>query len=479
MTHRPLARMLGLASLALFMNSSVLAGGPWGIYNGTAIKYPGAGTVVLNYDLGTLGSHSKAQADALVTDAVSLWTNVSTATVSLSRGPDLPVNVDTSNYQTYFGALNGSISHDGLNPVVYDSDGAILDLLFGVGARNSLLGIAGSSYQTGGGVSSYVEGRAIINGSVRVNDITLKMVIAHEVGHLIGLDHTQLDSSQGLLSAYPSNYPLMYPIVYRDYLTLHEDDVASVSALYPDTSLSSVYGQLSGTFVQPDGTTPILGANLWVEETGSHQVFSVVSDYLMQNNGYFKLLLPAGTYTLHAQAIKTPFVDGSSVGPYSSSSSDLSFQAPLYVSGVAMAPLTLGNATPIQIVMTAGCAASASFRFDGTGSISANCASPPGTPTNVSMTSGPGSVTVTFTSPGNPGSSNITGYSVTCTAFGQTTRTQSGTASPIRVTGLRPGVAYACTISASNASGPGLPSAPVTVTARNIDLTPILMLLLD
>lgn len=478
MTHRPLARMLGLASLTLFMNSSVLAGGPWGIYNGTAIKYPGAGTVVLNYDQGALGIRSKALADAKVTEAVSLWTNVTTATVSLSRGPDLLVNVDATNYLTYFGALNASISHDGLNPVVYDSDGAILDLLFGVGARNSLLGIAGSSYQTGGGVSSYVEGRAIINGYLAVDDITLKMVIAHEVGHLIGLVHTQLDSSQGLLSASPSNYPLMYPIVYRDYLSLHEDDVASVSALYPDASLSSLYGQLSGTFVQPDGT-PIPGANLWVEETSSHQVFSVVSDYLMQNTGYFKLLLPAGTYTLHAQAIRLDFYDGSSVGPYSNSSSDLSFQAPLYVGGVAMAPLALGNATPIQIVMTAGCAASASFRFDGTGSVGANCASPPGTPTNVSMTSGPGSVTVTFTSPGNPGSSSITGYSVTCTAFGQTTRTQSGTASPIRVTGLRPGVAYACTISASNASGPGLPSAPVTVTARNIDLTPILMLLLD
>jgi predicted Zn-dependent protease len=70
----------------------------------------------------------------------------------------------------------------------------------------------------------------VINGYLSVSDASLVNVIAHELGHLIGLDHTQLDSTQGLAS---SNYPLMYPIAYRTLSTLHDDDIASVSALYP------------------------------------------------------------------------------------------------------------------------------------------------------------------------------------------------------------------------------------------------------
>ena len=45
--------------------------------------------------------------------------------------------------------------------------------------------------------------------------------------HFIGLDHTQLDNTQGLAS---SNYALMYPIAYRTLASLHEDDTAAISA---------------------------------------------------------------------------------------------------------------------------------------------------------------------------------------------------------------------------------------------------------
>jgi hypothetical protein len=102
-------------------------------------------------------------------------------------------------------------------------------------------------------------------------------------------------------------------------------------------------------------------------------VFSIVSDYLEQGTGYFRLLLPPGTYTLRAEAIATEFTSGSSVGPYSETLGGLSFLAPLYVGGVAMAPVTLGNGTPTQITITAGCAATVAFRIDGTGSVGGNC----------------------------------------------------------------------------------------------------------
>ncbi|HET8834717.1 MAG TPA: Ig-like domain repeat protein, partial [Gemmatimonadales bacterium] len=361
---------LVLASAALAAH----AGGPLNVCNSQALKYAGTGTVNLNYDGGgTLGTLSKAQADSLVGTAVALWTNVGTSTVVLGKGSDLPVDVTVANYATYFDNYS-----DGLNPVIYDTDGSIVDQLLGVGAKGSVLGFAGSAY-FGAPTCQYAEGQAVISGYLlttgSVTTGIMSNVITHEIGHLVGLDHTQLDSSQGLAS---SNYPMMYPVAYRSTQTLHEDDVAAISALYPDATLGTVYGQLSGSFTKADGVTAVLGANLWAQETTTGKVYSIVSDYLKQGTGFWKLLLPAGTYTLHAEAIDSTFNGGSSVGPYSESypgtfPTDASFQAPLYSGGTPMAPVTLGGASPVQFVISAGCAATSTFRIDGSGAVTGNC----------------------------------------------------------------------------------------------------------
>jgi M6 family metalloprotease-like protein len=109
----------------------------------------------------------------------------------------------------------------------------------------------------------------------------------------------------------------------------------------------------------------------------------------------------------------------------------------------------------------------------------ASGSTPPGAPTNITVTPYPGRLQVSFTAPVDTGGSAITGYTVTCTAAGQTTRTNTGASSPISVYGLTPGVAYSCTVTASNTAATSAPSTPITSTARSIDMTPILMLLLD
>jgi len=357
--------MRWLASGSFLLITAVAhAGGPFNVCHNVPVKYPGAGAVTLNYDQGALGSRTKAQADALITAAISLWPNVPTTSVILARGADLPVDVTTANYATYRDKFS-----DGLNPVIYDTDGSIIDLIFGVGAKDHTLGFAGSTYFSTN--CEYVEGDAVINGSFVINDTPLQVVVAHEIGHLIGMDHTQLNDKQNLSN---SNFPLMYPVAFRASLSLHEDDAAAVSALYPGTSLNSVYGQLSGNFTQASGTR-ILGANIWAREINTHRVYSVVSDYLMQETGYFRLLLPAGTYDLHAEAILKQFTGGSSVGPYAATLSGSSFQLPLYDADgvVPMAPVTLGGGTPSQFVITAGCSASIVFKMNGTGSTGSSC----------------------------------------------------------------------------------------------------------
>ena len=285
----------------------------------------------------------------------------------LSLGAALGTDYNKSNYAGVFSNFS-----DGLNPVIFDTDGSITDAIFGVGAKSSILGFAGSAYFTSGpSAGKYAEGRAVLNGALNVSDGLWTVVLAHEFGHFFGLDHSQIDNVQGMAQ---SNYVLMYPIAYRTLVSLHEDDAAAVTSLYPSASATAVYGQLTGTFTTAAGT-PILGANIWAKETSTGKAYSVVSDFLTQGNGYFRLLLPAGTYTLRAESIDAGFTGGSGVGPYANSSNDISFQPPHPI-----APVALGGASPQQIAITPGCLATATFRLNGTGSVSGNCGSAPQSP---------------------------------------------------------------------------------------------------
>lgn len=81
-------------------------------------------------------------------------------------------------------------------------------------------------------------------------------------------------------------------------------------------------------------------------------------------------------------------------------------------------------------------------------------ANPPGAPGIGLATPGYSAITVAFSAPMDVGSSPITSYTAQCGAI-----SASGAASPLTVRGLVVGLPYACTVIASNSSGPGLPSA--------------------
>jgi len=383
-TRAPALLPLGAITLlvAAAIASQARAGGPLDLVNHQPVVYANGGTNLrLNIDQGPLGARSNAQALSLVQNAINLWNNVSTSTMRLSLGAALATDYNKSNYSTVFSSFT-----DGINPVIFDTDGSITDAIFGVGAKSNVLGFAGSAYYTSGSLAGkYAEGRAVLNGALNVSDATWTIVLAHEFGHFFGLDHSQIDSAQGMS---PNNYVLMYPIAYRTLLSLHEDDAAAVTALYPSAAATSVYGQLDGTFTTSTGT-PVLGANIWAKEVSTGKVYSGVSDYLMQGNGYFRLLLPSGTYSLRAESIDSAFTGGSGVGPYSSSSNDVSFHSPHPIT-----PVALGGAAPVAITVTPGCVATATFRLNGAGGVSGNCGS--------SAPKSPGATSTTVVSSANP-----------------------------------------------------------------------------
>ena len=107
----------------------------------------------------------------------------------------------------------------------------------------------------------------------------------------------------------------------------------------------------------------------------------------------------------------------------------------------------------------------------------------PSSPTITSITPGSGNTTLYFSSPANTGGSSIIRYTASCSASGQTTQTATGSSSPLVVRGLTGGIAYQCTVTATN--GGGLTSVASTswlvtpTLGKKSRMTPILMLLLD
>ena len=86
-------------------------------------------------------------------------------------------------------------------------------------------------------------------------------------------------------------------------------------------------------------------------------------------------------------------------------------------------------------------------------------ASAPGAPTAVLAVAGNAQATVSFTAPVSTGCNAATSYTVTSSRVNRTTRTATGTTSPITVTGLTNGSAYTFTVTATNAIGTGPASA--------------------
>jgi hypothetical protein len=300
------------------------AGGPLvieGQDGNTPVTYADP-NITLHVENGKLGTRSNTEADELLQQALNLWNTVNTATINLTKNEtELDFDINLDNYTIFLpdpGVTGFFIPNDS-NPVVYDDTGEIIDAFFGNNQSDSTIGFATSIVFAG--EDHFIEGYAVINGKdLGLSNTTFKLLIAHEIGHLLGMDHSQVDinnEERGFTFCNASDlrrYPVMYPFACRDDPSLHSDDISAISALYPDASVDSNYGILSGFITDKFGNA-VLGANIWAKHNDG-RTFSIVSDYLKQATGFYELLLPPGNYELHANTINTAFNDGSSIGPY-------------------------------------------------------------------------------------------------------------------------------------------------------------------
>src|SRR5262245_38614441 len=96
----------------------------------------------------------------------------------------------------------------------------------------------------------------------------------------------------------------------------------------------------------------------------------------------------------------------------------------------------------------------------------------PDAPTISSVSPASGQVTISFTF--STVSAKAPSYTATCTATGAADATQSGTASPLIVTGMTNGTQYSCTVVASNAAGDSPASNALSVTPAGAPDAPVI-----
>jgi hypothetical protein len=311
-------------------------------------------------DIGGLGNQSNTQANSLVTEAFRVWQNIDTADIRFQNAGQLSYDVTATNILIFNNAIRSCRnSTQPTNSIVYDVDGSIITAL-GMD-NNSTLGFS-ESLCTDDAAGAYTRAWVVLNGrfidgqpdSPNHSSVTLdefKGVFVHELGHLIGLDHSQINLNCLTNSSCPSadlaGLPIMFPILLEEADDIPKtDDIAALSAIYPASKFNTTKGRIQGRVVFSDGITPAQGYNVIARLEGNPRATAVscVSGYLFTAGvgndfapselneeqdygsqdpsliGFYDIPgLPPGNYTIEVEAIYNgadyAFIDGSSVGP--------------------------------------------------------------------------------------------------------------------------------------------------------------------
>jgi hypothetical protein len=309
-----LARQWGcrmVVALAMLEAAIAWAGGPRFV-TGT-VGYAAAGVPMAWYtsaplyftdpgDLSAMVTH--AQADAMVAKAAAVW-NIPTANVTLAKGGELQEHVVGSYGGTgvVFPADVQATNYASVQiPVIYDSDGSVIDMLLGSGAsspsgcwRNAVV----ESVDSFGWSGTIQHAVIVLNGLCVGSDPNQLTQMQYELtrvfGRVLGLAWSQLNDGvfMGTLTTAGAIavWPLMHPIdlicgsysyqCMQNPFTLRPDDVNALTTLYPVLSSGGGKTQSSLSTVSVNGIVKF-GSGQEME-LASVEVFPWIYG---QDNGY-------------------------------------------------------------------------------------------------------------------------------------------------------------------------------------------------
>lgn len=182
-------------------------------------------------------------------------------------------------------------------------------------------------------------GVTILNGAMintpNIDNERYKASVIHEIGHLLGLDHSGLNDGYATkvdskLNRTPTTnmelgLPTMYPVnLHKDQNSLHNDDIMAISTLYPSTTFTSQFCSLTGNVTDGNGVG-IQGVEIVVRTataadyaTDSYSTMTGVNYAIPTHDGHYYVygLVPGKKYSVGLTQLPMFASDGSGIGRF-------------------------------------------------------------------------------------------------------------------------------------------------------------------
>ncbi len=340
--------------LLTLVSAPVFAGGPFLVdslnNSGVALRWQND-TLTWCADEGPLSSGvDNAAAIQMVTEAFNDWTtkvtitngqNQAVVTTVAKAAQDTtckPGDIDGSNHEPY------TTGFDKPPTIIFDADGSVIEDLMGDGASDGIVGLSypGAADSSGlimtkGGFAAF-NGKMLTNGKLGSGTTAqeyFKASIHHELGHLLNLDHSQVNYDLAknctLGNCANGNYiPTMYPeLLDMQQATLTRDDKATISWIYPASVLKDDFCTITGEIFDKNGS-PLTGVNVIASSTTSDtqamvDARAMVSGVLYpecsgDSRYYLYGLKPGVTYKVTYEPIGSEFANASDFEPLGSNS---------------------------------------------------------------------------------------------------------------------------------------------------------------